>query len=243
MSTLSINKITITREGKPVVSGASLTVGSGEIHIILGPNGSGKTTLLNAIMGHPAYEVTEGTIILDGEDITNLPTEKKAAKGIFLSLQHVPAIPGVTMLSLLHRAHRLVTGIEMSVPDFYRMITEKVKKFGLNEKLLTHAIHGGVSGGEKKQGELIQLLALEPKFALLDEIDSGVDIDSLNKVFAGIAELRTQGTGFIIVTHLATILEKIVPDRVSVMKDGAIVRTGGVELAQEILKNGFENTI
>lgn len=243
MSTLSINNITVVREGKPVVSRASLEVGSGEIYIILGPNGSGKTTLLNAIMGHPAYEVTEGAIVLDGEDITGLPTEKKAAQGIFLSLQHVPAIPGVTMLSLLHRSHRLVTGTEMSVPDFYRMITEKVKTFGLNEKLLTHAIHGGVSGGEKKQGELIQLLAMEPKFALLDEIDSGVDIDSLNKVFAAIAELRTQGTGFIIVTHLATILEKITPDRVSVMKDGAIVRTGGVELAQEILKNGFKNTI
>lgn len=241
MSTLSIKNIIVVREGKPVVSRASLEIATGEVHIILGPNGSGKTTLLNAIMGHPAFEVTEGAIILDGEDITSLPTEKKAAKGIFLSLQHVPAIPGVTMLPFLHRAHRLVTGIEMSVPDFYRMITEKVKTFGLNEKLLTHAIHGGVSGGEKKQSELVQLLALEPKFALLDEIDSGVDVDSLNKVFAGIAELRTQGTGFIIVTHLATILEKIIPDRVSVMKDGAIVRTGGVELARKILSNGFEN--
>ena len=241
MSTLSIKNITIVREGKPVVSHASLEVGSEEIHIILGPNGSGKTTLLNAIKGHPAYEITDGAIVLDGEDITSLPTEKKAAKGIFLSLQHIPAIPGVTMLSFLHRAHRMVTGIEMSVPDFYCIITEKAKKFGINEKLLTHAMHGGVSAGEKKQSELIQLLALEPKFALLDEIDSGVDIDSLNKVFAGIEQLRTQGTGFVIVTHLPTILEKVTPDRVSIMKGGAIVRTGGVELAQEILIKGFED--
>ena len=241
MSTLSIKNITITREEKPIVSHASLDVSSGEIHVILGPNGSGKSTLLNALMGHPSYKVTEGEIVLDGEDITNLPTEKKAGKGIILSLQHVPAIPGVTILSLLHRAYRLIKGVEISVPDFYQMIMVKIKEFNLSENLLSHSIHGGVSGGEKKQGELISLLALEPKFALLDEIDSGVDIDSLNKVFTGIEKLRAQGTGFIIVTHLGTILEKITPDRVSVMKKGTIVRTGGPELAREILSSGFEN--
>lgn len=241
MSILSIKNITITREEKSIVSHASLEVGSGEIHVILGPNGSGKSTLLNALMGHPVYKVAEGEIVLDGEDITNLPTEKKAGKGIMLSLQHVPAIPGVTMLSLLHRAYRLVKGIEISVPDFYQMMMAKVKEFNLSENLLKHSVHGGVSGGEKKQGELISLLALEPKFALLDEIDSGVDIDSLNKVFAGIEKLRAQGTGFIIVTHLGTILEKVTPDRVSVMKKGTIVRTGGPDLAREILSNGFEN--
>lgn len=246
MSTLKLNNITIEREGKTVVNDASLEVHSGEVHIIMGPNGSGKSTLLNALMGHPAYKVTGGTMMLDGEDIINLAPEKKAAKGIFLSMQYLPGIAGVTMLSFLHRAYRLLKGSDISVPDFYKTLTAKVKDAGLDESLVKRFVNVDFSGGEKKQGEIIQLLALGPKFALLDEIDSGVDIDSLTKVFAGIEQLRKEdlpaqaGTGFLIVTHLGTILEKVTPDRVSVMKGGTIVRTGGAELAREILKNGFE---
>ena len=234
MSTLKLNNITIEREGKTVVNDASLEVHSGEVHIIMGPNGSGKSTLLNALMGHPAYKVTGGTMMLDGEDIIGLPPEKKASKGIFLSMQYLPGIAGVTMLSFLHRAYRLLKGNEISVPDFYKALTAKVKAAGLDESLVKRFVNVDFSGGEKKQGEIIQLLALEPKFALLDEIDS------LNKVFAGIEQLRKEGTGFLIVTHLGTILEKVTPDRVSVMKGGTIVRTGGAELAREILTNGFE---
>lgn len=242
MSTFSIKNLTVLREGKTIVDDVSLGVRSGEVHIILGPNGSGKSTLLNAIMGHPHYEVTGGMIALDDEDITKLPTEKKAGKGIILSMQHPPIVAGVTMLSFLHRAHRLLKGDEISVPDFYKVIVAKVKEFGFDENLLKRSLNVGFSGGEKKQSEIIQLLALEPKFALLDEIDSGVDVDSLNKVFAGIEKLRGAGTGFIIVTHLSTLLEKITPDRVSVMKEGKIVRTGGTELAREILSKGFGET-
>jgi len=247
MSTLKLNNITVLREGKTIVDDVSLEVNSGEVHIIMGPNGSGKSTLLNALMGHPAYEVTSGTIVLDGEDITNLPTEKKAGKGIFLSMQYLPEVPGVTVLSFLHRAYRMLKGSDIAVLDFYKTLTEKVKAVGINEELLKRSVNVGFSGGEKKQGEIIQLLALEPKFALLDEIDSGVDIDSLNKVFAGIEQLRAQGlpaqagTGFLVVSHLSTILEKVTPDRVSVMKGGKIVRTGGAELVREILTTGFEN--
>jgi len=240
MSTLKLNNITIERESKTVVNDASLEVHSGEVHIIMGPNGSGKSTLLNALMGHPAYKVTGGAMMLDDEDIIGLPPEKKASKGIFLSMQYLPGIAGVTMLSFLHRAYRLLKGSEISVPDFYKALTAKVKEAGLDESLVKRFVNVDFSGGEKKQGEIIQLLALEPKFALLDEIDSGVDIDSLNKVFAGIEQLRKEGTGFLIVTHLGTILEKVTPDRVSVMKGGTIVRTGGAELAREILANGFE---
>lgn len=239
MSTFSIKNLTVCRDDKTIVDGASLQVRSGEVHIILGPNGSGKSTLLSALLGHPAYTVTGGEIALDDEDITKLSTEKKAGKGIILSMQHPPVVAGVTMLSFLHRAHRLLKGDEISVPDFYKAIAAKVKEFGFDENLLKRSLNVGFSGGEKKQSEIIQLLALEPKFALLDEIDSGVDIDSLNKVFAGIEKLRAAGTGFIIVTHLSTILEKITPDRVSVMKEGRIVRTGGAELAREILAKGF----
>lgn len=241
MSTLKLNNITIERESKVVVNDASLELHSGEVHIIMGPNGSGKSTLLNALMGHPAYKVTDGTMMLDGEDIMSLPPEKKAGKGVFLSMQYLPGIAGVTMLSFLHRAYRLLKEDDISVPDFYRVLAAKVRSAGLDESLIKRFVNVDFSGGEKKQGEITQLLALEPKFALLDEIDSGVDIDSLSKVFAGIEELRKEGTGFLIVTHLGTILEKVTPDRVSVMKGGMIVRTGGADLAREILAKGFEN--
>lgn len=239
MPTLTLKNITVRREGKTYVSDALLEVKSGEIHLIMGPNGSGKSTLLNAVMGHPAYEMTKGKIFLDDEDITNLPTEKKAAKGVFLSMQYLPAVDGVTMLTLLHRAYRMVKGIEVSIPEFYNILAAKVKEFNFDESLLKRFVNKGFSGGEKKQGEMIQLLALEPKFALLDEIDSGVDIDSLANVFAGIEKLRREGTGFLIVTHLGTILEKITPDRVSVMKDGKVVKTGGPELARDVVEKGF----
>ncbi len=240
MPTLEIKNLTVTREGKIVVDDASLDVRSGEVHIILGPNGSGKSTLLNAVMGHPAYKVEGGSVLIDGEDIAILPVEKKAGKGLFLSMQYLPAIGGVTMLTFLHRAYRMLKGNETSVLDFYKSLVEKIKEFDLDESLLKRFVNVNFSGGEKKQAQIIELIALKPKFALLDEIDSGVDIDSLSKVFSAIEKLRKEGTGFIIVTHLSTILEKINPDRVSVMKDGKIVRTGGAELAREILKNGFK---
>lgn len=239
MLSLIIKNLTVSRDGKPIINDVSLEVREKEIHLILGPNGSGKSTLLNAIMGHPLYKIEGGEIALDAENITAIPTEEKAVKGIFLSMQHLPAIEGVTMLSFLHRAYRLIKRKDVSVLDFYKTIEAKVKEFNLDEKLLTRFVNMGFSGGEKKQGELIQMLALEPSFALLDEIDSGVDIDSLTKVFAGIEKLRKEGTGFIIVSHLGTILEKIHPDRVSIMKDGKIVQTGGIEVAQEVLKKGF----
>lgn len=239
MKSLIIKTLTVSRDGKSIIDNVSLEVCEKEIHLILGPNGSGKSTLLNAIMGHPLYKVERGEIMLDTENITASSTEEKARKGIFLSMQHLPVVPGVTMLSFLHHAYRLIKKNEVSVLDFYKMIESKVKEFNLDEKLLKRFVNVGFSGGEKKQGELIQMLALTPRFALLDEIDSGVDIDSLTKVFAGIEKLRKEGTGFIIVSHLGTILEKITPDRVSIMKDGKIVKTGGVEVAHEVLKKGF----
>ncbi len=239
MHSLIIKNLTVSLEGKSIINNVSLEVHAGEIHLILGPNGSGKSTLLNAIMGHPLYKIESGEIALDGKNITTISTEEKAVKGIFLSLQHLPAVEGVTMLSFLHRAYRLIKKNDISVLDFYKMIESKIKEFNLDENLLKRFVNVGFSGGEKKQGELIQMLALEPSFALLDEIDSGVDIDSLTKVFAGIEKLHKEGTGFIIVSHLGTILEKIKPDRVSIMKDGKIIKTGGVEVAREVLRKGF----
>jgi Fe-S cluster assembly ATP-binding protein len=240
MNTLALKNLTVTREGSVVLDSVSLEVASGEVHIIMGPNGSGKSTLFNAVMGHPAYKVTEGAMLFNNDDIIALPTEKKASTGIFLSMQYLPAVDGVTMLTFLHRAHRMIKGSDISILDFYKELSEKVKEFGLDESLLKRFVNVGFSGGEKKQAQIIELLALEPAFALLDEIDSGVDIDSLDKVFKAIEKLRKQGTGFVIVTHLGSILEKINPDRVSVMKEGKVVRTGGADLARKVLEKGFE---
>jgi Fe-S cluster assembly ATP-binding protein len=239
---LSVKNFTVRCEGKIIVNNVFLDVHAGEIHVVLGPNGSGKSTLLSALMGHPAYEVVDGNIMFHDEDITKIPTEKKAERGIFFAPQHAPKIDGVTMLAFLHHAYRAIKKSEISVPDFYKSLTAKIKEYDLDENLLKRFVNVGFSGGEKKRGEIIQLLALEPSVALLDEIDSGVDIDSLQKVFAVIEALRKKRTGFLIVTHLSTILAHVVPDRVSVMKGGEIVQTGGVELARKILIKGFEHT-
>ncbi len=240
MHTLAIDNLKVThKDGKEIVHGVSFAVKSGELHIIMGPNGSGKSTFLNALLGHPSYAVSGGTVTLDGEDITNLPTEKKAGKGLFLSLQYPPEVAGVTVLSFLHHAYRLIKGKEISVLDFYRELEEKLKKINIDPVLLKRFLNVGFSGGEKKQGEVVQLIALAPRFAFLDEIDSGVDVDALEKVFAGIEMLRKDGTAFVIVTHHGAILERVKPDFVHMMKDGQIVRSGGEELAREILNKGF----
>lgn len=241
MHTLDINNIKVTyKDGNEIIHGVSLAVRSGELHIIIGPNGSGKSTLLNALLGHPSYRVSGGTMMLDNEDITSLPTEKKAERGLFLSLQYPPEVAGVTVLSFLHQAYRLIKKGELSVLDFYRALEEKLKKINIDPALLKRSVNVGFSGGEKKQGEVVQLLALAPQVAFLDEIDSGVDVDALKKVFAGIEMLRNEGTAFVIVTHHGTILEHVKPDVVHVMKEGRIARTGGAELAREILTKGFE---
>ena len=241
MHTLEINNLKVAhKDGKEIVHGVSLAVKSGELHIVMGPNGSGKTTFLNALFGHPSYVISGGTIVLDGENITNIPTEKKAEKGLFLSMQYPPEVAGVTVLSFLHRAYRLIKGEEIAVLDFYRTLEEKLKKINIDPALLKRFVNVGFSGGEKKQGEVVQLLALAPRFAFLDEIDSGVDVDALGKVFAGIEMLRKEGTAFVIVTHHGAILERVKPDFVHIMKDGQIVRSGGAELAREILTKGFK---
>lgn len=239
------NLSVITKEGvaeKTVVEGISLTVKSGEIHVLMGPNGSGKSSFVNALFGHPAHRVAAGAMLLDGEDITALPTEKKARLGLFLSMQHAPEIRGVTMLAFLHRAQREMAGDkggETSVFDFANELEEKMEAFGIPKSLLSREVMGGFSGGEKKQAEAAQLLALKPRFAFLDEIDSGVDVDSLSKVFAAIRALAREGTGFLLITHYPALLKKITPDFVHVMKGGKIVKSGGHELAREVEEKGF----
>ncbi len=240
MNTLALKNISVTADNKNLVEGADLTLRSGEIHILMGPNGSGKSSLLNAIMGHPKYKLSGGSIELNGEDITSLATEKKATMGLFLSLQHLPEIAGVTMTNFLYRAYKEQKGSDITPLDFYKMMTTMAGDAGIDAGFLKKHVNSGLSGGEKKQSEVLQLLALEPKFAFLDEIDSGVDVDAMKKVYAGINMLREKGIGFLLVTHYANILEHVKPDAVSVMRGGKIVASGGGELAEKIGKEGFE---
>ncbi len=236
----NVKNLNVTNKGKEVVLGASLSLSEGEIHIIMGPNGSGKSSLLNELMGHPRYEVTGGKIELLGEDITTLATEKRAKKGLFLSLQHIPEIAGVSLGSFLFKVHRELTGEDVSVLDFHARLKKTAEDIGIDTGLISRSVNSGLSGGEKKQSEILQLAMLRPKVALLDEIDSGVDVDSQAKIFKAIETLAKGGTAFILVTHYPAILSRIHPTNVSIMKQGEITKTGGRELIAEIEKNGFD---
>lgn len=238
---LALEHISINSGDTRIVTDASLSVASGEVHILMGPNGSGKSTLLNAVMGHLKFSIVGGRVTLDDEDVTMLPTEEKAKRGIFLSMQYLPEISGVTLINFLHKAHRAMAGEDISVLDFHRRVSAEAQAVGIDPGFLRRQVGTGLSGGEKKQAEILQMLALRPKFAFLDEIDSGVDVDALKLVVAGIDRMRAAGTGFILVTHYDTLLSHIAPDRVHVMREGKIVTSGGRELAERIAKEGFSN--
>mgnify|MGYP001605980741 CR=1 FL=1 len=236
---LELKNITVNNNGKKVVGDFSLTINSGEVHILMGPNGSGKSSLANALFGHPKYEISEGKILLDGEDITNHATDKKAKLDLFLSMQYLPEIAGVTMGQFLFKAYQQIKGGDDSVLDFHKKILEKANEFGIDKSLISKHLNSQISGGEKKQSEVLQMAILGPKFAVLDEIDSGGDIDSLGKIMGAINQLAKNGTGFLLITHYPNILKKITPDYVHIMKEGRIVKSGGHEIIGEIEKTGF----
>jgi len=243
MSKLEIKNLKVETEGKTVINGVSFSIGTGEVHILMGPNGSGKSSLVNAIMGHPKYKITQGEVLLDGKNITNIKVEEKAKSGLFLSMQYLPEIAGVTMASFLHKAYKQMKEDDITVLDFYKFLEEKSRELDIDTEMLKRDLHVGFSGGEKKLSELLQLVTLSPKFAFLDEIDSGVDVDSLKKVFNGITALVKDGTGFLLITHYNTITQYITPDFVHVMYNGNIIRSGGGELAEEISSEGFKGII
>lgn len=241
MSVLEIKNLHVSIEDKEILKGVNLTLKTGEIAAIMGPNGTGKSTLSAAIMGNPNYEVTEGEILLDGVNILDLEVDERARMGLFLAMQYPSEIPGITNAEFMRAA--MNAGKEdddkISVRDFITKLDQKMELLGMKEEMAERYLNEGFSGGEKKRNEILQLLMLEPKFALLDEIDSGLDIDALKVVSKGVNDMRQKDFGAMIITHYQRLLNYITPDLVHVMMDGRIVLSGDAQLAQRLEKEGY----
>ncbi len=240
---LEIDDLHVTVDGAEILRGLSLTVDEGEVHALMGPNGSGKSTLANTLLANPAYQVTRGAIRFRGEDVTGLPTDERAARGIFLGFQHPEEISGVSVLNFLRQAMAVRKGIpDLSVLEVRLSLMEWTKRLGMDDRFQERYLNEGFSGGEKKRNEILQMAMMEPDVAILDETDSGLDIDALRLVADGIAEVRAArpGLGILLITHYQRILDHLTPDRVHVLLDGRIVATGGPELARRIEAEGFE---
>ena len=240
-ATLEVRGLRVSVEGKEILKGIDLVVRQGEVHALMGPNGSGKSTLANVIMGRPGYEVTDGRILFKGEDITGLAPDERARRGLFLAMQYPVEVPGVSVVNFLRTAYKAVKGEEISALAFRKHLKEKMALLGVDDAMVNRYVNQGFSGGEKKRNEILQLAVLEPEIAILDETDSGLDIDSLRQVATGIAQLIGPNLGVLLVTHYQRILNYITPDHVHVMMGGRIVMSGGKELAQELEQKGYED--
>ncbi len=236
---MELTDISVSVSGRMVVHGVSLAVRRGSLTLLLGPNGSGKSSLLQAIAGHPRYPITAGKLTIAGEDYTTRPAEERARGGLFFSPQHVPRIGGVPLATFLHRVHVARGGDVPDVLTYYLTLRELAKRYALSDTLLDKAVGDGLSGGEKKLAEALQLAALKPRFALLDELDSGVDRDALAHIGAIIEDVRSGGTGVLLCSHAPGLLEYLAPSTVLLMSGGTIVRTGGRELAELVHREGY----
>jgi Fe-S cluster assembly ATP-binding protein len=243
MSLLEIKNLHVAVDGKPILNGLDLTVEKGTVAAIMGPNGSGKSTLAHVLAGKDDYTVTEGQVLFDGEDILALTPDERATKGLFLAFQYPLEIPGVATLTFLRtalNAQRKKRGeAELSVPEFMKRVTEAAGKLEIDRDMLRRGVNVGFSGGEKKRNEILQMALLEPRLAVLDETDSGLDIDALKIVSEGVNRLRSRERAFVVITHYQRLLDYIVPDVVHVLSRGRIVRTGGKELALELEAKGY----
>lgn len=239
-----IKNLKISVEGKPIVDGVSLKIRPGEIHAIMGPNGSGKSSLANAVMGHPKYTISEGEVFMDSQNLVPLKADKRARAGLFLAFQYPKEIPGVTVSSFLQTAVasvRKARGLSPRSPmEFRKLLREKLAEFSLDSKFMNRYMNEGFSGGEKKKMEILQMALLEPRMAILDETDSGLDVDALKIVAEGIKKLATPERGVLLITHYQRILHYVTPHFVHVMMEGRIVKEGGPELAQKLEKEGYE---
>lgn len=241
---LQIKNLHASVEDKEILKGINLEVKAGEVHAIMGPNGAGKSTLSSVIAGNENFEVTEGEIILDGEDLGDLAPEERAHKGIFLSFQYPVEIPGVSVTNFMKTAineSRKANGLEeMPANEMLKLIKEKSELLEIDRKFLSRSLNEGFSGGEKKRNEIFQMAMLEPKVAILDETDSGLDIDALRIVANGVNKLKNENNAVVVITHYQRLLDYIVPDFVHVLHDGKIVKTGGKELALELEEKGYD---
>jgi Fe-S cluster assembly ATP-binding protein len=238
--TLEIRGLEASVEDKPILKGIDLVVRQGETHALMGPNGSGKSTLANVLMGRPGYKLTAGQVLFKGEDITKLTADKRAERGLFLAMQYPVEIPGVSVVNFLRTAYKNVKGEEINALAFRKHMKEKMNLLGVEDAMVQRYVNQGFSGGEKKKSEVLQLAVLEPEIAVLDETDSGLDIDSLREVANGVAGLIGPSLGVLLITHYQRILDYITPDFVHVMIDGRIVKSGGKELAHELEAKGYE---
>jgi len=244
-ATLEIQNLHVAVEGKPILKGLSLSVRKGEIHALMGPNGSGKSTLANALMGNPKYEVTEGKILLNGADLLELSADERGRKGLFLAFQYPTAIPGVSVANFLRMAltaRRKELGEEKPLPpkEFRALVREKMALLKMDDSFAGRYINDGFSGGEKKRAEILQMAVLRPEIAILDETDSGLDIDALRIVSEGVNALAGPDLGVLLITHYQRILNYIKPQFVHVLVDGRLVKSGGPELAHELEAQGYD---
>ena len=240
---LEIKNLHVEIEGKKILNGLDLTVNKGQVHAIMGPNGSGKSTLAYVLAGKEEYEVTEGEIWLDGENLLEMEADERAAKGVFLAFQYPMEIPGVATMTFLRtaiNAQRKRRGEpELTTPQFMKAVREAADKLGISQEMLRRGLNVGFSGGEKKRNEILQMALLEPRLCVLDETDSGLDIDALKVVADGVNRLRSPDRAMVVITHYQRLLNYIVPDVVHVMSHGRVVRSGGKELALELEANGY----
>src|SRR5690349_19557871 len=241
---LEIRELRARAGDKEILKGITLTLGPGEVHAIMGPNGSGKSTLAQVLAGHPAYEVTAGSVTFEGKDLLELEPEERAQAGLFMAFQYPVEIPGVTNAYFLRAAYneiRKAHGLEeVDAIDFLDLLEEKLKIVEWGPEIMSRAVNSGFSGGEKKRNEILQMAVLEPRLAILDETDSGLDIDALRIVAGGVNKLRSPERSFVVVTHYQRLLNYIVPDRVHVLAGGRIVKSGGKELALELEARGYD---
>ena len=243
MAMLEIKNLHVSVDDKPILRGVDLRVAAGEVHAIMGPNGSGKSTLARVLAGHPEYEVTQGTVLYDGRDLLAMDPESRAREGVFMAFQYPVEIPGVNnayFLKAALNALRKHRGLEeLDAMEFMSLVRARMQMLDMDETLLTRPVNEGFSGGEKKRNEIFQMAVLEPRLAILDETDSGLDIDALKIVAAGVMTMRTPQRAILVVTHYQRLLNYIVPDFVHVLTDGRIVRSGGKELALELEEKGY----
>ncbi|KMY43254.1 iron ABC transporter ATP-binding protein [Bacillus sp. FJAT-27916] len=241
-SVLTIKDLHVAIDGKEILKGVNLEVKGGEIHAIMGPNGTGKSTLSSAIMGHPKYEVTSGSITMDGEDVLEMEVDERAKAGLFLAMQYPSEISGVTNADFMRSAinSKRGEGNEISLMKFIKEMDKKMDLLEMDQDMAQRYLNEGFSGGEKKRNEILQLMMLEPAIAILDEIDSGLDIDALKVVSKGINQMRGEDFGCLMITHYQRLLNYITPDYVHVMMQGKIVKSGGAELAQRLEAEGYE---